>query len=445
MTLKIHFCLTCIYLFGNKVRNRRWQVRSQLPAHYVDALRAAPLFPQRALGFRNPGRLSIRYGRICIISTLGVILSLANIWRRRWRHAFDCHVSKNDLEHCSNEKSEAKMIPEAQRTNAKRFFLYQIAYSDETWKSVPKDVLPLDNRANEKPDWAEYWPIRRFLQNEPLDDNAFYGFISPRFEEKMLCTTAEVIDFVTNVADDVDVAAFSPFIDLRALFLNIFEQGEFSHPGHMDLCCKIFKDAMPGVDIRNLVNTTNNAIFCNFFAAKPRFWRAWLALCEQVFAMAESPAHPYSVALNRPFAHRGASQAKVFVIERIASLLLAASADFRVAVFKETTVSNPFSNISPDVVDHLTALKDKLVALKSDNAKQRAKLLKDFYKIQREMLSGEDALAERSRLIAESLEHGIAHAPSKGYEHWKSAPPGMLYAQRQIGIGRLLQLTLFGK
>jgi hypothetical protein len=72
-------------------------------------------------------------------------------------------------------------------------------------------------------------------------------------------------------------------------------------------------------------------------------------------------------------------------------------------------------------------------------------LLKDFYKIQREMLSGEDALAERSRLIAESLEHGIAHAPSKGYEHWKSAPPGMLYAQRQIGIGRLLQLTLFGK
>ena len=137
------------------------------------------------------------------------------------------------------------MTPEAQRTNAKRFFLYQIAYSDETWESVPKDVLPLDDRANEKPDSAEIWPIRRFLQNEVLDDNAFYGFISPRFEEKMLCTTAEVIDFVTNVADDVDVAAFSPFIDLRALFLNIFEQGEFYIPATWTCVARYLKMRCP--------------------------------------------------------------------------------------------------------------------------------------------------------------------------------------------------------
>src|ERR1700733_5907169 len=49
-----------------------------------------------------------------------------------------------------------------------------------------------------------------------------------------------------------------------------------------------------------------------------------------------------------------------FVIERIAALLLAASNDFRVSVFKETTVSNPFQNISPDVIDNLTALKGSL-------------------------------------------------------------------------------------
>jgi len=337
------------------------------------------------------------------------------------------------------------MILTKQQVNTKRVYLYQIAYSDETWDVVPEDVLPLDNRANERSDWAEYWPIRRFLQTETLDDSAFYGFISPRFEEKMLCTTAEVIDFVGKVADDVDVAAFSPFIDLRSLFINIFEQGEFSHPGHMDLCSKVFKEAMPGIDIRTLVNTTNNAIFCNFFAAKPAFWRTWLEICERVFAMAETPDHRYCAALNRPFAHRGAAQAKVFVIERIASLLLAASNDFRVSVFKETTVSNPFQNISPDVIDNLTALKDSLVALKPDNAKERAKLLEDFYQIQRETLKSEAAVAERSRLVSESLEHGVAHAPSKGYEHWKTAPPRMLYSQRQIGIGRFLQLIFIGK
>ena len=64
--------------------------------------------------------------------------------------------------------------------------LYQIAYSVDTWNAVPSGMLPLDNRANERPDWAEYWPIRRFLQNEALDENAYYGFLSPRFSEKML-------------------------------------------------------------------------------------------------------------------------------------------------------------------------------------------------------------------------------------------------------------------
>src|ERR1700687_1077814 len=37
----------------------------------------------------------------------------------------------------------------------------------------PQDLDPdfgvRDNSANERPDWFEYWPIRKFLLNEPLD------------------------------------------------------------------------------------------------------------------------------------------------------------------------------------------------------------------------------------------------------------------------------------
>ena len=56
----------------------------------------------------------------------------------------------------------------------------------------------LDNSANERPDWYEYWPIRKFLLNETLDENAFYGFLSPKFKLKTNLSAAEVRDFIKD-------------------------------------------------------------------------------------------------------------------------------------------------------------------------------------------------------------------------------------------------------
>ena len=55
--------------------------------------------------------------------------------------------------------------------------LYQIAYDSKTLKQVQDSgFLLLDNQANERPDWYEYWPIRQFLLAETLEEDAFYGF-----------------------------------------------------------------------------------------------------------------------------------------------------------------------------------------------------------------------------------------------------------------------------
>ena len=54
--------------------------------------------------------------------------------------------------------------------------LYHIAYSEKTLAEVPPGYLILDNVNSPRNDWREYWPIRRFLIDEDLDENAFYGF-----------------------------------------------------------------------------------------------------------------------------------------------------------------------------------------------------------------------------------------------------------------------------
>ena len=56
--------------------------------------------------------------------------------------------------------------------------IYQILNHYTSRQELDPDFGVLDNSANERPDWFEYWPIRRFLLSEALDENAFYGFLS---------------------------------------------------------------------------------------------------------------------------------------------------------------------------------------------------------------------------------------------------------------------------
>ena len=58
---------------------------------------------------------------------------------------------------------------------------YQILNHYTSRQELDPGFEVLDNSSNERPDWYEYWPIRKFLQNEALDENAFYGFLSPKF------------------------------------------------------------------------------------------------------------------------------------------------------------------------------------------------------------------------------------------------------------------------
>src|SRR5882672_7607341 len=62
--------------------------------------------------------------------------------------------------------------------------IYQILNHYTSRQELDPGFRVLDNSTNERPDWFEYWPIRRFLLNEALDEDAFYGFLSPKFKLK---------------------------------------------------------------------------------------------------------------------------------------------------------------------------------------------------------------------------------------------------------------------
>jgi len=199
--------------------------------------------------------------------------------------------------------------------------IYQIYYSNETKEANDQGFLQLDNLANDRPDWREYWPIRNFLLNNQLEDETRYGFFSPKFKEKTGLEASTVMSFIEN--DDFDVAIFSPYFVQSALYFNVFEQQEEAHPGSVAIAYQCLKEIYPEVNIYTILMDARSTVFCNYFVAKKYFWMKWLACCEKIFALAENNNSLIAEALNSYVTHENATAPlKVFVIERIASLLI---------------------------------------------------------------------------------------------------------------------------
>jgi hypothetical protein len=215
--------------------------------------------------------------------------------------------------------------------------LYQIAYSTATLAAVEPGYRVLDNLANPRPDWYEYGPIRQFLQREPLDEAAFYGFFSPKFRAKTGLSHADVCTALHAVQARTDVVLFSPQPDMGAFFLNVFEQGEAFDPGLIAAYEAFLAHIGRPQALRPLIMDSRQIVFSNYFVARPAFWREWLQLNEALWHVCEGPASALQADLTQPTTYADGAQRKVFLQERAASLLLCVQPQWR------THAVNPFT------------------------------------------------------------------------------------------------------
>lgn len=207
-----------------------------------------------------------------------------------------------------------------------RIHAYQIYYDEATRAGLDPAFLPLDNRSNERPDWYEYWPIRNFLLGNELDEEAHYGFFSPQFRFKTRLTGRQVLDFARQAAD-ADVITFSPFPCLGAVFTNVFENGARTFAGFLEAITLFLQDLDPEFRPNMMVNDSRDAVYCNYFLARPAFWRVWLRVVERAFELAEGGQGPVAEALRRPVGYKeDTTDMKIMVLERMTSFILSSGA-----------------------------------------------------------------------------------------------------------------------
>lgn len=202
------------------------------------------------------------------------------------------------------------------------FRIHQIYYSEATRSANDKGFLGLNNLPNERPDWREYWPIRKYLTENQLNNRDYYGFFSPKFGAKTNLKSSDVFEFVNSYSADAYI--FSPFFDQSAYYLNVYEQGIAHHPELLPIFQEILKIFDPNKELVEIITDSRNTVFCNYIVANSRFWNEWFRCCEVIFQLAEEKTTLLGNNLNLNTGHAGDFvPAKVFIIERLATFVVA--------------------------------------------------------------------------------------------------------------------------
>lgn len=216
-----------------------------------------------------------------------------------------------------------------------KIFIFQIFYNAQVKGELDPGFIPLDNEANIRSDWREYWLMRNYLLSNDLEEESLYGFFSPKFKQKTGLQAADCYKFIGDNHESIDVFSFSPFFDIGAWHLNSFSQAIQQHPNSRSAIINSLNILSPAVALETLVMHSGNTIFCNYFVAKPKFWRLWLETCELIFSEAEANNSKLSKDLNTAAdRHHSNAPIKTFIIERIASLILATDDQFKVKSYE---------------------------------------------------------------------------------------------------------------
>jgi hypothetical protein len=205
-----------------------------------------------------------------------------------------------------------------------KVFVYQIFYNEESREALDPGFIPLDNTKNERPDWYEFWVIRTFLKEHPLREDAWYGFLSPKFVQKTGVRSASLLQALEMVQANADIVLAPYSWDQLAYFQNPFEQGEFWHPGLLSASQQLFDEIGCKVDLSQLVSHSESAAFSNFLVARSSYWIEWLELADRFFELVEGDFRrgiPFRSATS--YGSREAQvPMKTFVQERFPAVIL---------------------------------------------------------------------------------------------------------------------------
>lgn len=217
--------------------------------------------------------------------------------------------------------------------------IFQIYFDDHSFGMLDPGFIPLDNRQPVDRELYEFSVIYQFFKSHGFKENTYYGFLSPSFYNKTGVHSAQVFEFVDANGGNYDAFYISSGWDQIAFHRNVFYQGEYFHPGFLNVATEFFQAI--GDDPSKVINSCSvfgNTVFSNYVIANGKYWRAWYELADKFYTIYKSGI-VNSLHLPATYAKTDTTQA-VFLQERLHSYLLMQHNDLRVLPY-DTTVIGP--------------------------------------------------------------------------------------------------------
>lgn len=201
--------------------------------------------------------------------------------------------------------------------------IYQIFYNEETRKQIDPLYIPLDNTDSQNADWFEFLPIKNFLDKNELDENTYYGFLSPRFEAKTKVKAKDLISLIQDKSYGIDVFLSTFGFNAISFHHNLFEQGERAHPGITELSQKVFDKLGMYTDLNKLISSVHNTAFSNYIIANKAYWMEWKYFADKFYDLVENDQTELGQALRGKTGYfRGDTAMRTFIQERAPGVIL---------------------------------------------------------------------------------------------------------------------------
>lgn len=212
--------------------------------------------------------------------------------------------------------------------------IYQIYYNKETFSRLDKEFIPYDNKKNERTEWYEFEVIYNYLKKNSLQENVWYGFLSPEFYKKTNLTGLQIKSHLKR-NEKSNVCLATSCFDQIAIYQNCFLQGEAKHPGLITATEYLLKKFKLNLPIKNLVGHSSNTVFSNYLIAKKEYWQKWYDLASFFKKLLRQDNNFQKIIKTKSNYKNSKVNLGVFIQERFPTIILSSQN------FKVTTLLSP--------------------------------------------------------------------------------------------------------
>jgi hypothetical protein len=173
---------------------------------------------------------------------------------------------------------------------ARTIGIHTICHAPGMVEAVDPAFLAFDVTADPQPERREIAHMLTFWRRGLHRQYSIAGLLSARFTEKTGFDGQSFVDFILRHPDH-DVWFVNPYPYLFYLSFNIWEQGEFWHPGLRDRAEELFTAAGMPLSLREFPRSSRQTLlFSNYWVGTTAFWDRFMEFVARISIQADASA-----------------------------------------------------------------------------------------------------------------------------------------------------------